>query len=917
MSGLEVVGLTASIVQLGGAGAELSKALYVFLRSATRAESEIADLAEDIGSTCTALDSVKDVLKSTGTTSTFSQDAISRAFHIIRSCNTIFSEISAILEKGRKTQQDGTKRVTFWGKCSWPLKEKDVRDLSRRLQGLKLSLLLLLNVLQLAQGQVRGQLESELQEKSETIRRLWAQLESFVAKANIQGSASGLEPTTLLTPSPTPSLPTLSMAALPATSTFQSIQSTPHLESGVCSANVHTPGAPDGSTTSPKTRALDDENDEHLTLDELAKCANHVHSLLQHITDLQNGLKTGRDVGSHRKRRLHKTYQRYRREFMSDILSPELPYSMRLATKSGPYQLESNSKSQRKPTQTLNHRIAPASNAFRQGTSDLMLVDNVLQDEDWNDSLTLFCDGGLLVDSPPTELHSRDIEGSFSSEIHSSFRYATPIPTSPTERDRKKHRPKEARSTQGDWELIREMDPDRPDLAIAIAQEALNPDPETTKSSDEEMVDLFGPSDSPVPAHARDMVAPSINVRSDSLADATRDPIALAEERRASHTLHATSTGSCLDSVRFNTSINAFVYGSALNNTSSHPSTNGNHLSGSSTIAPHLRGFGLSPPTGWHGQRLPPLQTLQPPPELEASPSQRLLPVTQFDDIVHPATTESQNSSQPQKSQDSPAESNGNEAASKQDSRRINYALKPKISPSIKHLSFPGENGISNNTQALLQASRSQYRDDDGSTTSGISYPVPLSTSLTSKRTSFKLAEQGRRNRINTALQDLQDLLPSSSGTIAEFKSSKATKVESAVEYIKQLKEELLAKDELLQRNGLTSKRKYDTSSSSSPETDSTDGDCPRKKAKVRPYSRDENASACRLEQHEVKARPAPEEAKKTDGPGLEDNAWRSDDMFEAGGLDLLLRYGDHEANRNKDIVEVLLKEWTVPVAGV
>lgn len=95
----------------------------------------------------------------------------------------------------------------------------------------------------------------------------------------------------------------------------------------------------------------------------------------------------------------------------------------------------------------------------------------------------------------------------------------------------------------------------------------------------------------------------------------------------------------------------------------------------------------------------------------------------------------------------------------------------------------------------------------------GVSYPSELSTNLTSKRTSHKIAEQGRRNRINTALQEIATLLPS--GVLPEGKdsgaesgdkkdkdskngggpNSKASTVELAIDYIKQLKKDLEAKD--------------------------------------------------------------------------------------------------------------------------
>lgn len=68
---------------------------------------------------------------------------------------------------------------------------------------------------------------------------------------------------------------------------------------------------------------------------------------------------------------------------------------------------------------------------------------------------------------------------------------------------------------------------------------------------------------------------------------------------------------------------------------------------------------------------------------------------------------------------------------------------------------------MSAETSALLLASKSNYQNIlEGTHFPGVSYPENLSTNLTSKRTSHKIAEQGRRNRINTALQEIAALLP-------------------------------------------------------------------------------------------------------------------------------------------------------------
>ncbi|MCJ1389284.1 hypothetical protein MMC18_002140 [Xylographa bjoerkii] len=141
-------------------------------------------------------------------------------------------------------------------------------------------------------------------------------------------------------------------------------------------------------------------------------------------------------------------------------------------------------------------------------------------------------------------------------------------------------------------------------------------------------------------------------------------------------------------------------------------------------------------------------------------------------------------------------------------------AIRPKISPSIKPL-LPEGTTINAETSALLLASKSNYQNIlEGTHLPGVSYPEALSTNLTSKRTSHKIAEQGRRNRINNALQEIASLLPPSTpqmngtssvssnegnpvlnnlmnGTAAQQSNSKASTVELAIEYIRSLQNEL------------------------------------------------------------------------------------------------------------------------------
>lgn len=86
----------------------------------------------------------------------------------------------------------------------------------------------------------------------------------------------------------------------------------------------------------------------------------------------------------------------------------------------------------------------------------------------------------------------------------------------------------------------------------------------------------------------------------------------------------------------------------------------------------------------------------------------------------------------------------------------------PRISPNIKPL-LP-EGSLHSPTHALLLASKSNYQNlVEGTHLPGVNYPASLSTGLTSKRTSHKVAEQGRRNRINDALREMQTLVPKAS----------------------------------------------------------------------------------------------------------------------------------------------------------
>jgi hypothetical protein len=73
----------------------------------------------------------------------------------------------------------------------------------------------------------------------------------------------------------------------------------------------------DSDTSDTDTTMADDDIEERISTEQLAKAADHVKKLLKRITVLQNSFNS--DQKTHRKRHVHKMYQRFCRKFESGI----------------------------------------------------------------------------------------------------------------------------------------------------------------------------------------------------------------------------------------------------------------------------------------------------------------------------------------------------------------------------------------------------------------------------------------------------------------------------------------------------------------------------------------------------------------------------------------------------------------------
>ncbi len=110
-------------------------------------------------------------------------------------------------------------------------------------------------------------------------------------------------------------------------------------------------------------------------------------------------------------------------------------------------------------------------------------------------------------------------------------------------------------------------------------------------------------------------------------------------------------------------------------------------------------------------------------------------------------------------------------------------------SSSVSNNNINNSNSSSDNDNALLLASKSNYQHilEGKYTEVGLSYPSSINYGITAKKTNHKLAEQGRRNRMNNAIIKLGEIIPSQIYTKAEVVPSKATTIELSIEYIQDL----------------------------------------------------------------------------------------------------------------------------------
>ncbi|KAF2108397.1 hypothetical protein BDV96DRAFT_605762 [Lophiotrema nucula] len=147
MSGLEVVGVVASIIQVADAGLRISQTVYAYVDSVKSSDKRLKDVADHLKVTCDVVRHVADLFDHDEFGKNVGGKEISTANDCVSKCNEAFAEVEDYVKKANSLIRPKVDLVARTSKWRFPLREKKLDLLDARLEQLKSSLLLMLNVI--------------------------------------------------------------------------------------------------------------------------------------------------------------------------------------------------------------------------------------------------------------------------------------------------------------------------------------------------------------------------------------------------------------------------------------------------------------------------------------------------------------------------------------------------------------------------------------------------------------------------------------------------------------------------------------------------------------------------------------------------------------------------------------------------
>jgi hypothetical protein len=148
MSGLEILGIAASVIQIAELGGKLSVKLFTFTRKIKNADKSIDSISQDIAATGAVLQQLGNELKKDEKLRLCSPEAIATAKSLMDECHKIFKDLNDAVDGSSKGSGTGAKMLlSLKQRVKYTFLEPQIDLLKANLEKLKSSLLVMLNVL--------------------------------------------------------------------------------------------------------------------------------------------------------------------------------------------------------------------------------------------------------------------------------------------------------------------------------------------------------------------------------------------------------------------------------------------------------------------------------------------------------------------------------------------------------------------------------------------------------------------------------------------------------------------------------------------------------------------------------------------------------------------------------------------------
>ncbi|KAJ5365421.1 hypothetical protein N7517_008307 [Penicillium concentricum] len=153
MSGIEIIGIAASIIQVADLGTSLSVKLFSFYRRVKNANETIQLLSNEVALVSAILRELGDSLKGGKSSELCSDEAFQTLECVLEQCRGVLRQIEKVVDVNDRSSKSRLQQVT--GKFKLVLLEPSLDPLKTDLERLKSTMLLLLNVIMFA-GKVRS-----------------------------------------------------------------------------------------------------------------------------------------------------------------------------------------------------------------------------------------------------------------------------------------------------------------------------------------------------------------------------------------------------------------------------------------------------------------------------------------------------------------------------------------------------------------------------------------------------------------------------------------------------------------------------------------------------------------------------------------------------------------------------------------